>query len=80
MKTKLFTCCLFFTVYTVLGQESLIFSEIQKAKTNNVQFDTISIVATKASLDKNVIRQFKNPDDVYFLDYMPVITKKMQMR
>ncbi|MDR2125264.1 MAG: M12 family metallo-peptidase [Prevotellaceae bacterium] len=76
MKKKIITCCLFLTVYTVFGQKNVIFSEIQKAKNHNVQFDTISIVTDKASLDKNIIRQFKNPNDVYFLNYIPIEMKE----
>ena len=61
---------LFFNIYLVVlsvsGQENALYREIQQVKETNAYFE--NVILTRTSADKEVLRDFINPEEVSFFE------------
>ncbi|AXG68156.1 metallo-peptidase family M12 [Kordia sp. SMS9] len=76
MKLKIYSCCFFLCCmfFSMLGQESIIYSKVQQEKNKGKVFNSVKIFSS-SKLNTDVLRSFKNKEEVYFFSYDNSILK-----
>jgi len=66
------------TVFSVYGQKNVLYFEVQQAKKSSTNFE--NNVLKKANADTSALKNFINPDEVFFFDNNPVDVKRSESK
>ncbi len=77
-KTLLLFSVFYLVIFSVFGQESMLYYKVQEAKKSNVYFENIILKDT--NIDTEVLKNFINPNDVSFLGNISFDLKENNVR